>query len=250
MLAKSPLPSSFDLSESRVLVTGAAGGIGAATARLCSSMGARVVLADVSPVQKLEAIASDLDGVDSVHCCDVSDRQAVESLVGSLPPICALADAAGICPYDDDWMSGDWNEVAFLHVMRVNALGPLNLVRAILPQMKERRYGRIALCGSIAGWSGGLRAGPHYSASKGAVHALVRWFSQRTVAYGVSVNGVAPGPVKTGMTDNQGYEASNYPMQRLGDPIEIASAIAFLCSPGASYLSGAILDINGGTYLR
>jgi len=240
----------FDLSDTRLLITGAAGGIGAATARLCARLGARVVLCDVVEREKLETLAHDIPGVESVHLCDVSQRDAVERLVGSLAPLSALADTAGICPYDDDWMAPDWNETAFIRVLRVNVLGPINLVRAVMPGMIERRYGRIALCGSIAGWSGGLRAGPHYAASKGGVHALVRWFSQRAVSHGVTVNGVAPGPVLSGMTAGQGYQEQAYPMKRMGEPAEIASVLAFLCSPGASYTSGAVLDVNGGTYLR
>ena len=243
-------PQSFNLSGSRILISGAAGGIGAATARLCSSMGARLVLTDIAPVASLEAVAADMNGVESVHSCDSSNRTAVEALVASLPVLTGLVDAAGISPYTDDWMAEDWNEQAFMKVMKVNLLGPINWVRAIMPGMLERKYGRVVLCGSIAGWYGGLRAGPHYAASKGGVHALVRWFAQRAVAHGVTVNGVAPGPVASGMTENQGYDGASYPMHRMGDPAEIAAAIAFLCSPGASYTSGAILDVNGGTYLR
>ncbi|WP_238323266.1 SDR family NAD(P)-dependent oxidoreductase [Acidovorax sp. JHL-9] len=241
---------SFDLADARILISGAAGGIGVATARLCSSLGAQLVLVDVAPTAALEAVAEGIAGVESVHSCDSSDRSAVEDLVSRLPAISGLVDAAGISPYDDDWMADDWNDTAFQRVIQVNLLGPINLVRATLPAMVERKHGRIVLCGSIAGWSGGLRAGPHYAASKGGVHALVRWFSQRAVAHGVTVNGVAPGPVASGMTRNQGYDGASYPMRRMGEPDEIASAIAFLCSPGASYTSGAILDVNGGTYLR
>ncbi len=171
--------------------------------------------------------------------------------IGSVTkPFTALADTAGICPFEDDWMAPDWNEAAFMRVMQVNVLGPINLVRAVLPGMMERKHGRIALCGSIAGWTGGLRAGPHYSASKGGVHALVRWFAQRAAPHHVCVNGVAPGPIDTGMTTGQGYNGSEYPMQRMGEPEEIASMLTYLCSPAASFVSGAIMDVNGGTQMR
>lgn len=240
----------FDLSRSRVLITGATGGIGSATARLCGRLGARIFLADIAELRKLETLASEIPGVEGVHQCDISDRAAVESLVRQLPPLSALADTAGICPFDEDWLAEDWNETAFLRVMKINVLGPINLARAVMPGMIERKYGRIALCGSIAGWSGGLRSGPHYAASKGGVHALVKWCSQQAAPHGVTVNGVAPGPVLTSMTDGKGYDGRSYPMRRLGDPSEIAAALAYLCSPGASYTSGAVLDVNGGTYLR
>lgn len=240
----------FDMTGTRLLITGAAGSIGAATGRLCASLGAELVLADRVGPDQLRTLADDIGGAIAVHSCDISDQDQVKVMVAQSGPFDALADAAGVCPYDDDWMAPDWNETAFMRVMRINVLGPINLVRAVLPSMLERRYGRIALCGSIAGWSGGLRAGPHYSASKGGVHALVRWFSQRATPHGVTVNGVAPGPVISGMTEEGGYQADAYPMKRMGKPEEIASVLAFLCSPGASYLAGAIIDANGGTYLR
>lgn len=122
-------------------------------------------------------------------------------------------------------MAPDWNEVAFMRVMRVNLLGPINLVRAILPGMIQRRRGHIALCGSIAGWTGGVLAAPHYSASKGGVHALIRWFAQRATPHGVNVNGVAPGPIATGMTQGADYRPEAYPMKRMGEPEEVAAAL-------------------------
>lgn len=245
-----PHATPFNLEQTRILITGAAGGIGAATARLCGQLGARMVLSDWVETAQLESLAHEIPGVDAVHRCDVSQRADVQAMTSRLGPFSALADAAGICPYDEDWMAPDWNEVEFLRVIRINMLGPINLVRAVMPGMIERQYGRIALCGSIAGWTGGLRAGPHYAASKGGVHALVRWFSQRAVPHGVTVNGVAPGPVISGMTEGHGYQPDAYPMKRMGQPEEIASVLAFLCSPAASYVTGTIIDANGGTYLR
>lgn len=233
-----------------MLVTGALGAIGAAAARLCVALGAHLVLTDLGSDEALSALAQEIGAVDSVHRCDSGDRAAVERIVNQAQPLSALIDTAGICPFDDDWMDADWNETAFLRVMRTNVLGPINFARAVFPDMIERRYGRIALCGSIAGWSGGLRAGPHYAASKGAVHAFVRWLSQRGVGHGVAVNAVAPGPVASGMTQGQGYDPTGYPMGRIGQPDEIARMLVFLASPAASYASGAVFDLNGGTLLR
>ena len=228
-----------------MLITGAVGGIGSATARLCNQLGATLVLSDFGQREKLDALAHDLKGVTAVESCDVTDRAAVEAMIKRHGPFTALADTAGICPFDDDWMDPDWNDVDFIRVMKVNVLGPINLVRAILPGMMERKHGRIALCGSIAGWMG-----PHYSASKGGVHALVRWFAQRAAPHHVNVNGVAPGPIATGMTESGGYDPNIYPMKRLGEPEEIAGMLTYLCSPAASFVSGAIMDVNGGTLMR
>src|SRR5690606_33277607 len=134
----------------------------------------------------------------------------------------------------DDWMAPDWDD-AFDQVINVNVRGPINLVRAFLPGMSERKYGRIVLCGSIAGWAGGVRSSPHYAAAKGGVHCLVRWFAQRAIPHQVCVNGVAPGPVDSAMTLGQGYTPESFPLKRMGTSDELASLIGFLCSPGASY---------------
>ena len=146
-------------------------------------------------------------------------------------------------------MSPDWDE-AFDRVMDVNVRGPINLVRAFMPGMIERRYGRIVLCGSIAGWAGGLMSGPHYVASKGGIHALVRWFAQQAVAHGVCVNGVAPGPVVTPMTHGAHHDLGRFPLGRLAEPKEVAHAMRFLCSRDASYVSGTVVDVNGGLYMH
>lgn len=244
------LPKAFDMHGVRVLITGAAGGIGSETAKLCSQLGATTVLTDVgSTLSRLETLASAVEGVDAVHSLDISDRRAVETLVAQHAPFDALIDTAAICPFDEDWMQPEWDE-KFHRVMKVNVLGPINLVRAIMPGMIERRHGSITLCGSIAGWMGGLLAAPHYAASKGSVHALVRWFAQRATPHQVRVNAVAPGPIATGMTDGQPYNKDNYPMKRMGEPKEIANALVFLSSSAASFIAGSVMDVNGGVLMR
>ena len=246
----STLPKAFDMQGLRVLITGAAGGIGSETAKLCSQLGATTVLTDVGgTLKKIESLASALSGVEAVTSLDISDRGAVETLIASHAPFDALIDTAAICPFDEDWMQPDWDD-KFDRVMRVNVLGPINLVRAVMPGMIERKRGSIALCGSIAGWMGGLLAAPHYAASKGSVHALVRWFAQRATPHHVRVNAVAPGPIATGMTDGQPYNKDNYPMKRMGDPQEIANALVFLSSPAASFIAGSVMDVNGGVLMR
>ncbi len=246
----STLPKAFDMHGLRVLITGAAGGIGSETAKLCSQLGASTVLTDMnSTLSVMEALASTLSGVEAVRPLDISDRHAVETLVAQHAPFDALIDTTAICPFDEDWMQPEWDE-KFHRVMAVNVLGPINLVRAVMPAMMDRRRGSITLCGSIAGWMGGLLAAPHYAASKGSVHALVRWFAQRATPHQVRVNAVAPGPIATGMTDGQPYNKDNYPMKRMGEPQEIAHALAFLSSPAASFIAGSVMDVNGGVLMR
>ena len=92
-----------------MLITGAAGGIGSATARLCNQLGATLVLSDFGQREKLDTLAHDLKGVTAVESCDVTDRAAVEAMIQRHGPFTALADTAGICPFDDDWMDPDWS---------------------------------------------------------------------------------------------------------------------------------------------
>ena len=105
--------------------------------------------------------------------------------------------------------------------------------------------------GSLAGKTGGVADAVqvHYVASKGAVHGVVRWLSRRAIGHGVNVNGIAPGPVKTNMNATLTFDYSKLPMGRLGLPEEIGWPVAFLCSPAASYISGVVLDVNGGTFV-
>jgi NAD(P)-dependent dehydrogenase (short-subunit alcohol dehydrogenase family) len=159
-----------------------------------------------------------------------------------------LIDTAAICPYDD-WMAEGWDDTLD-QVIRANVKGPINLTRAFLPGMIAATEGRIVLCGSVAGWMGGLRSAPHYVFSKGGVHAFVRWLAQRGAPHNVLVNGIAPGPVDTGMTSGKGYEPQRYPLKRLAIPEEIGATALFLCSAAGGYASGAIFDINGGTHFH
>jgi NAD(P)-dependent dehydrogenase (short-subunit alcohol dehydrogenase family) len=237
-----------EFANQQVVIAGAAGGIGQQIAALLADAGAALHLLDIrDPVQTRE-VSTACARIASVHRCNVARRAEVDAIAAQIGPVDVLVDAAGIWPRDD-WMSPDWDE-AFDRVIDVNLRGPINLVRAFMPGMIERRYGRIVLCGSIAGWAGGLMSSPHYVASKGGIHALVRWFAQLAVAHGVCVNGVAPGPVVTPMTHGVDHDLSRVPLGRLAEPREVAHAMRFLCSRDASYVSGTVVDVNGGIYMR
>ena len=108
----------------------------------------------------------------------------------------------------------------------------------------------MVLVGSVAGRIGGLVASAHYVASKAGVHALVKWLAKRGAPHGVLVNGIAPGPIDTAMTHGQEFELSRIPLGRLGVADEVAWPIAFLCSPAAAYITGTVLDVNGGMYMN
>lgn len=240
--------SPYDLAGKRILVTGAAGGIGGATIRLCLLQGAQVVGVDIIDAANIrKSLGSCADSVE-VHSLDVTVRADVESLIAGIGPIFGLVDTAAICP-DGEWTDDGWDAILD-RTLNVNIKGPINLTRALLPGMAERGEGRMVLCGSVAGWMGGIRSGPHYAFTKGGMHAFIRWLSQRAAPQNVLVNGLAPGAVDTGMIRGKGYDPTNYPMRRLATPEEIAAAAVFFLGPGASYASGAILDINGGVFFH
>lgn len=241
--------SPFDLTGRRILISGAAGGIGCATARLCAKQGAQLVLIDiVSREQIRERVGAEIADRAEIHSLDTGSRPDVTALAQHIGAVYALIDTAAIAPHDD-WMAEDWEE-ALDRVIRANIKGPINLSRAFLPGMMQAGEGRVVLCGSVAGWMGGLRTGPHYAFSKGGIHAFVRWLSRQGAPHNVLVNGIAPGPVETAMTEGKGYDTSLYPLKRMAKPEEIAATAVFLCGAGSGYASGAIFDINGATHFH
>ena len=236
----------FTLEGRRIAITGAGGGIGSTAARIAAGLGADVLVSD------LEAPDTVADSVRERgrHCeaaaLDVTDRAAVEAWAASCGAVDGLIDCAAICPFDD-WTEDGWDEVA-ARVFDINLHGPLNLVRAFLAPMAGRGGGRIAMVGSIAGRIGGLVAAPHYAMSKGAIHSFVRWSSRKGAPHNVLVNAVAPGPVRTLMTASQTFDNAHFPLGRMAEAEEIAGPLVFLVSPAASYVSGAVLDINGAMH--
>lgn len=250
--APSSIAQAFRLDGQRILITGAAGGIGAATARVCSELGARVLLSDLNSCGSLvaelrarghEASAMEVDLVQP----DAADRLAIWA-----GDIDGLIVGSGLYRVVD-WDAEDWDEQASLS-FNVNLKAPMHLARAFAPGMAARGHGRIVLIGSVAGHTGGTFPGvaPHYGVTKGGIHTLVRYLAARFTAKGVLVNGVAPGTIDTAMLKDIDVAAAvaKQPLGRAARPEEVALPIAFLCSQAASFVAGAVLDINGGNYLR
>ena len=241
--------SPFDLTGKRILISGAAGGIGSATARLCVEQGASLVLMDIQSEDRIrDCVGEKAASNAEIYSLDTGSRQDVTKISQQIGSVFGLIDTAAIAPFDD-WMADDWDD-ALEQVIRANIKGPINLTRAFLPAMIQKGEGRIVLCGSVAGWMGGIRSGPHYAFSKGGIHSFVRWLSRQGAPHNVLVNGIAPGPVETAMTKDKGYDPAAYPMKRMARPEEIAATAVFLCGAGAGYASGAIFDINGGTHFH
>jgi NAD(P)-dependent dehydrogenase (short-subunit alcohol dehydrogenase family) len=242
------MKDAFDLNGRRVLVTGAGKGIGAATAKVCAKLGADLVLVDVRDADDVAAQIRGSGGNAIAMIADISTRLAIERLAGEVGEIDGLVLNAAVCPWDDNWNEPRW-DANFERVMAVNVFGPIHAARAFLPGMIRRRWGRIVFVGSLAGRTGGSIAGPHYVASKGGIHALVKWLARQVGPHNVLVNGVAPASVDTQLMRDRPVDVGRIPLGRMALPDEVAWPIAFLCSAAASYVCGAVLDVNGGVHM-
>jgi len=244
-----PLPGALSLANRRIVVTGAASGIGRATAKSAAALGATLLLADRSPLASIESeIAATGASVDTLEGDITADGFADQLLARG--PVDGLAHCAGILGRTP-LLKADNPRERFMQTMDVNVLAPILLGSAMVEHMASRGGGSIVMIGSVAGRTGGTSTATplDYSASKGALHVVVRWLSRNAVGRGVLVNGVAPGPVQTAMTAGSTIDPKSLPRGRMGQPEEIAWMITMLLTPAASYVSGAILDCNGGSYV-
>lgn len=204
---------------------------------------------DVLPAEETVTEMKRLGRVALPLVCNIEDPQAIRAMVGRVRQefgkVDVLVNNAAILGASEksfeDYAPEEWEQV-----FRVNVRGPALLTQAIWPHMVNQGGGKIVCIGSIAGRMGGLRAGPHYTASKGAIHAFVKWAARKGAPFGIYVNGIAPGPIDTPMIANQGYTAEGIPLGRLGQPEDIAMAVVFLASQASNFITGQILDVNGG----
>jgi NAD(P)-dependent dehydrogenase (short-subunit alcohol dehydrogenase family) len=226
-------------TRATAVITGAAQGIGGATARLLKARGWAVHSIDRKPNPDPDIVS---------HTCDVTSESELAKCAEAIGPIDALAACAGINLRPDDNRAEELTIDAWDKTLAVNLTGVMLTVRAFRPKL--RNDGAIALVSSIAA----LRAMPladAYTASKGALVALTRSWSVDYGRFGIRVNCVCPGPVATDMMAGiieqfAGSQQLQLPQQRMARPEEVASVIAFLVSSESSYLSGAIIPVDGG----
>lgn len=238
---------SISMQSLRVAIVGV-GGIGESCAQICAQLGAHLILADrAAPQATVERIRALHGAQADAHALDVGSVEDVKRFCSAIGEIDALIVTAAILPEEREMAPGspEWED-SFQRVFNVNLRGPMLLAQLSMQKMIERKTGRIVILGSLAGRSGGLLSGAQYASSKGALHTLVRWLALRAASHGVCVNGLAPGATATPMLHNEVVDTRKIPAGRLAQPLEIARVAAFLASPAASYMHGAVVDVNGG----
>lgn len=237
------------------LVTGAAGPLGAAVARALIAAGHRVAIVDRDG-PALEAVRAGLGPDAHAVVADVTNEAQVSAACAAVSalwgPVEILVNNAGILSNNKivETTPEEWRRI-----LAVNLDGAYLFARACIPAMRERRWGRIVNMCSLAMKTGGLTAGTAYTTSKGALGAFTFSLARELAPVGVTVNGIAPAYVRTKMVTEQLTEAQRQdllraiPVGRFCEPEEVASAVAFLVAPLSGFITGEILDINGGLHL-
>jgi 3-oxoacyl-[acyl-carrier protein] reductase len=232
------------------LITGAGGPMGFATAKALAGDGHRVALGDIDR-GKVERLAAELGAYPVAF--DVADvtaaRAACDRVEKELGPIDILVNNAGILSNNKSAATTpeEWRKV-----LSVNLDGAFWLSQRLLPGMKDRRRGRIVNTCSFAMKSGGLTAGTAYTVSKAALQGLTFSLAREVVAFGVTVNGIAPAYINTPMVSEQLTETQRQallkqiPVGRFCEPEEFAHCVRFFVSPLSGFITGEILDLNGG----
>jgi 3-oxoacyl-[acyl-carrier protein] reductase len=251
------LPKGLSLLGRRALVTGAANGIGRATAKCLAELGADLVLVDRVPMDALCKEIEALGRSASMLQGDLTDQAFLDRIIDG-GPYYSFAHVAGVFSGSTGGYSGSSVKGSFDFVMDVNVWAPLALGYGLIEKAGPKAGGYMVFTGSQAGRSGKGRIGTGteyitYAASKGALHSLVRALASRGAEKNIVVNGVAPGVIRTPMLDLTAPHLKNSetvtPLGRSADPSEVGWPIALLCSPAASFISGAIVDVNGGSYV-
>ncbi len=234
------------------LVTGAAGTMGAAATRVLLEDGCKVAMVDFSEARN-RALAAEFGENALPFSFDISDVDAVHAghtrIVQALGPVDILVNNAGILSNNkvEATTAAEWRRV-----LGANLDGAFYLSQQVVPAMKSRGFGRIINTSSLAAKTGGLTAGTAYSVSKGAMSALTFSLARELASFGVTANAIAPAYVKTPMITEQLNEEQrqkllkDIPVGRFCEPEEFAHVVRFLASPLAGFITGEIIDLNGG----
>lgn len=250
----------FELNNRVAIVTGSGSkrGIGRTIALTLAKQGAKLVIADINQegiqetVDAIRAQGGEAFGIELNVTSEESNRAMVEQVIRHFGRIDILVNNAGI---SQKTTVEEMTLEDITRVFNVNMFGLFLCTQAVLAQMKKQGYGRIISLSSVsAKRGGGVFGGAHYSASKAAVLGFSKNLAREVAANGITVNCIAPGLVNTDIwksldQDTAKEVIASIPMGRPGETEEIASAIAFLASSQASYITGEEIDINGGSHM-
>ncbi len=238
------------LSGKTALVTGASGGIGGAIAKALHAAGAKLTLSGTRK-EALDALNAELGGGASVITCNLSDPASIDSLVkeaeAAMGSIDILVANAGVTR---DNLSLRMKDEEWQQVIDVNLTATFRLSRAVMKGMLKRRSGRIIAVTSVVGTMGNPGQA-NYAASKAGIIGMTKSMAQEVASRNVTLNCVAPGFIKTAMTDALNEEqqkriTDNIPAGRFGLPEDVAGSVVFLASDAAAYITGQTLHVNGG----
>jgi len=216
--------------------------------------GAKVVVNYVKNKEKAQEVVSQIQeggGEAIAICADVSQAQDVESMKNEVEedigPVNILVNNAGIHQHLKSWemTSSDWD-----NVMGVNLTGVFNCIKAFIPNMRAQKWGKIVNISSVIAYIGTDHE-VHYAASKGGVISATKSLALELAPYNIRVNAVSPGYIETDMTKfsddkEKQFYLKKIPLRRLGAPSEIADCVVFLCSGRSSYITGQVIQVNGG----
>jgi len=245
------------LKDKVAIITGAANGIGAKIAETFAAEGANVVLADID----LERAAGIADGIERqtgrkaiAVRCDVSNKtdvqNAVDTCVSRFGTVDILVNNAGVTyparPVEEI-SPEQWRKV-----LDIDLMGTVYGTQCVLSIMKARRSGKIINMASIAGQVGGLYTEATYPVAKAGVICWTKAVAKQVGEYNINCNNIAPGTIKTAMADILGSEkvSLNVPLRRLGAVEDVAWAALFLASPDSDFITGATIDVNGGSVMN
>ncbi|GGO84085.1 oxidoreductase [Marinobacterium nitratireducens] len=247
------------LQDKVAMISGAASarGIGLATAHLFASQGAKVIILDLDEKAAAEAAAA-IGPEHRGYGCNVTDKdacaKAAERAVEEFGRIDILVNNAGIT---QPVKTLEIDPASWDRILDVNLRGVLYLSQAVIPQMQKQQSGSIACMSSVSAQrGGGILGGPHYSAAKAGVLGLAKAMAREFGPDNIRVNCVTPGLIQTDISagklsdEQKGDIAASIPLNRLGNANEVAGAYLFLASDLSSYITGAVIDVNGGMLIH